>query len=60
VVAVCLKTIEDAIAAMVRPGRRIEPIAANVALYDEIYAQYAALYPALKTVREAGVTPSRH
>ena len=53
-------TIEDGIAAMVRPGRRIEPIAANVALYDEIYARYAALYPALKTVREAGVTPSRH
>ncbi len=49
--------IEDGIAAMVRPGRRIAPIAANVALYDEIYAQYAALYPALKTVREAGLTP---
>lgn len=50
-------TIEAGIAAMVRPGRRIEPIGANVARYEEIYAQYAALYPALKGVREAGLTP---
>jgi ribulokinase len=44
-------TIEEGIAAMVRPGRRIEPIAANVARYQEIYARYAALYAALKPLR---------
>ena len=44
-------SIEDGIAAMVRPGRRIEPIAANVARYQEIYARYAALYEALKPLR---------
>ena len=44
--------IDDGIAAMVRPGRRIEPIAANVRRYDEIYHRYAALYPALRSLRE--------
>jgi FGGY-family pentulose kinase len=44
-------SIEDGIAAMVRPGRRIEPIAANVARYQEIYGRYAALYGALKPLR---------
>jgi ribulokinase len=44
-------SIEEGIAAMVRPGRRVEPIAANVARYDEIYARYAALYSALKPLR---------
>ena len=43
------ETIDDGIAAMVRPGRRIEPIPANVERYREIYPRYAALYPALKT-----------
>lgn len=43
-------TIDEGIAAMVRPGRLVEPIPANVARYDEIYARYAALYPALKEV----------
>lgn len=51
-------SIEEGIAAMVKPGRRIEPIAANVARYDEIYARYRALYPALKSLRD--LTPSRH
>ncbi len=46
-------TIDDGIAAMVRPGRRIEPIAANVRRYDEIYHRYAALYPAMRSLREA-------
>jgi len=45
-------SIDEGIAAMVRPGRRIEPVAANVAQYDEIYRRYRALYPALKTIRE--------
>ncbi len=49
-------SIDEGIAAMVRPGRRIEPIAANVALYDRLYRQYTELYPALKTLRE--VVPS--
>ncbi|WP_425073574.1 FGGY-family carbohydrate kinase [Sagittula sp. S175] len=43
-------SIDEGIAAMVRPGRLVEPIPANVARYDEIYARYAALYPALKEV----------
>ena len=43
-------SIDDGIAAMVRPGRRFEPIAANVALYDELLVRYQALYPALKGV----------
>ncbi len=46
-------SIDAGIAAMVRPGRRIEPIPANVARYDAIYRRYAALYPALKPLREA-------
>ncbi len=45
-------TIDEAIAAMIRPGRVIEPIAANVAAYNNIYPQYAALYPALKAISE--------
>ncbi len=44
-------SIDEGIAAMVRPGRRIEPIPANVARYEEIYARYSALYPALKPLR---------
>lgn len=44
-------TIDDGIAAMVRPGKRIEPRAREMALYDDIYQQYLALYPALKSVR---------
>jgi len=40
---------------MVRPGATIEPRANLLARYDEIYAQYRALYPALKSV--AGTRP---
>ena len=47
-------TIDDGIAAMVRPGKRIEPRARETALYDGIYQQYRALYPALKSIREGG------
>ena len=46
-------SIDEGIAAMVRPGRRVEPIAANVACYNEIYGRYRALYPAMRTLREA-------
>lgn len=46
------ETIDDGIAGMVHPGRTIDPIAANVAKYEEIYQQYLALYPAAKTVLE--------
>lgn len=45
-------SIDDGIEAMVRPGKRIEPRPRETALYDEIYQQYLALYPALKSVRE--------
>ena len=41
------KTIDDGITAMVHPGRVIDPVAENVTRYEEIYAQYKALYPAL-------------
>ncbi|MCB1833314.1 MAG: xylulokinase, partial [Geminicoccaceae bacterium] len=43
-------SIDEGIAQMVHPGRVIEPIAANMAQYDAIYARYAALYPALKGI----------
>ncbi len=42
-------SIDDGIAAMVHPGTTIDPDAANVERYDEIYDRYRALYPALKT-----------
>lgn len=42
------ETIDEGIAAMVRPGRRIEPDPTNTARYAEIYQRYLALYPALK------------
>jgi sugar (pentulose or hexulose) kinase len=45
-------SIDAGIAAMVRPGRRIEPIPANVERYDAIYRRYAGLYSALKPFRE--------
>ena len=41
-------SIDDGIAAMVRPGREIEPIQANVTAYEAIYERYLKLYPALK------------
>lgn len=44
-------TIEEGIAAMVRPGRRIEPNPANVMRYEEIYVRYVKLYEALKPLR---------
>jgi sugar (pentulose or hexulose) kinase len=43
-------SIDEGIAAMVRPGRLIEPIPANVTRYEEIYQRYLALYPASKQV----------
>ena len=43
-------SIDEGIAAMVHPGRTIEPNAQNVARYEEIYQRYLALYPALKGV----------
>ncbi len=45
-------TIDEGIAAMVRPGKRIEPRPRETALYNDIYQQYRALYPALKALRE--------
>ncbi|MGS4947288.1 FGGY-family carbohydrate kinase [Meridianimarinicoccus sp. RP-17] len=46
-------SIDDGIAAMVHPGRTIDPIPANVAKYDVIYRRYRALYPAMKGVADA-------
>lgn len=41
-------TIDDGIAAMVKPGRAIDPRPREMALYEDIYQRYRALYPALK------------
>ena len=43
-------TIDEGIAAMVRPGRSIEPRPREMAIYDEIFQRHRALYPALKEV----------
>lgn len=43
-------SIDEGIEAMVKPGREIEPIAANVTAYEAIYERYLKLYPALKQV----------
>ena len=45
-------SIDEGIAAMVRPGTTVEPRPREMALYDEIYQRYLALYPALKGVRK--------
>lgn len=41
-------SIDDGIAAMVRPGTRIDPRPRETAMYQDIYQRYRALYPALK------------
>lgn len=46
-------SIDDGIAAMVRPGRRIEPDLSRADQYDRLFARYQALYPALKAVGRA-------
>jgi ribulose kinase len=43
-------SIDEGIAAMVRPGRTVEPDPRTVARYEEIYARYLRLYPAAKGV----------
>ncbi len=47
-------SIEAGSAAMVKPGRRIEPRADVAARYRELYEGYRGLYPALKALRRAG------
>ncbi len=44
-------SIDEGIAAFVRPGRRVEPNPANQARYTELYGRYTALYTALKPLR---------
>jgi ribulose kinase len=44
------KSIDEGISAMVQLSHIIEPRPREVALYDAIYFQYKALYPALKSV----------
>ncbi|PZQ95938.1 MAG: carbohydrate kinase [Cereibacter sphaeroides] len=41
-------SIDEGIAAMVRPGTSVDPRPREVAQYEEIYQKYNALYPALK------------
>lgn len=41
-------SIDEGIAALVRPGTSIDPRPREAAMYDEIYHKYKALYPALK------------
>ncbi len=41
-------SIDEGIAALVRPGTSIDPRPRESAMYDEIYHKYKALYPALK------------
>ena len=43
-------SIEDGIAAFVRPGRVVEPRPQEVARYDEIFARYGELYTALNPI----------
>ncbi len=43
-------SIDEGISVMVKSGRLVEPNAANVKKYEEIYLRYLALYPALKDV----------
>ncbi len=53
-------SIDEGIAAMVRPGASIEPRPREVALYEDLYQKYLALYPALKQALAAGAsTPER-
>jgi ribulose kinase len=47
-------TIDEGVATMVRPGRRIEPRPRETALYRELYENYTALYPALKPITQRG------
>jgi xylulokinase len=47
---------EEAVAACVRPGESVEPNAAWASAYEEGYARFRALYPALRrVVRKTGV-----
>ncbi|MDB5660750.1 MAG: carbohydrate kinase [Cypionkella sp.] len=41
-------SIDEGIAALVRPGSSIDPRPREAAMYEEIYHKYKALYPALK------------
>lgn len=42
-------SIDEGISQMVHSGRTIDPIAANVERYEEVYTRYKSLYPALKS-----------
>lgn len=52
-------TLEAAIDAMVRPGQRIEPIAAHRAEYDALLERYTRLYETLHRFREESAQGSR-
>lgn len=42
-------SIDDGIAAMVKPGELVEPVPARCEKYEQIYQRYKALYPAIRT-----------
>ena len=46
-------SVPEACAATIRIDSRIEPIPANQVRYDEYYAVYRSLYPALKPAYDA-------
>lgn len=50
-------SIDEGISAMIRPGRVIEPNPAAVRAYEEIYARYLALYPALTSALSVESSP---
>jgi xylulokinase len=48
------KTVDEAVDATVRTGTTTSPDAASVAVMEERYAHYRRVYPALRSIEEAG------
>jgi xylulokinase len=46
-------SVSESCAATVRPVERTAPVNANVPVYEQAYAQYRSLYPALKPLFHA-------
>jgi len=46
-------SVSESCAATVRPVERTAPISANAVIYERAYAQYRALYPALRPIFHA-------
>ncbi|MEM9222715.1 MAG: FGGY-family carbohydrate kinase, partial [Pseudomonadota bacterium] len=45
-----VSSIEEGIAAFVKPGRTVEPRPRETAMYAEIYERHKAIYPALRDI----------